>query len=89
MPFVSAAFACEEVRRPLPAPPAPLPGSRPTGSRIPAGSTPTRPSGPFYEELHTKQPWGGGGGGEAEMELLPNTALDDHMEKLSVPARAV
>lgn len=32
---------------------------------------------------------GGGGGGEAEMELLPNTALADHMEKLSVPARAV
>lgn len=63
VPFVSAAFVCEEVRRPLPAPPAPLPGSRPTGSRIPAGSTPTRTSGPFYEELNTKQPWGGWRGG--------------------------
>lgn len=38
---------------------------------------------------YTLSSLGGGGGGEAEMELLPNTALDDHMEKLSVPVRAV
>lgn len=31
----------------------------------------------------------GESGGGAETELLPDTALADHMEKLAVPVRAV